>query len=232
MSGGTISGGTYGIRLTSCTLHGGTLSGNTTGDFRETCSAVGYGTTLASATQYSTYRTADGYANEQYQVVIWDIGGVDGAVKAWMQGGYVESVATQPTNWPGGVDWVESYQHTLQDATRRCWIEKPIYCRKGVVVTVDVYVKHSATGFTERATACLVDMDDTTPAPASALDSEVAADNTDWQKLTLTHTPTRDKQIALRVYGKHASGTIIWREVVTQGGGGGGGSIFGGLIVR
>jgi len=214
-------------------LHGGSLSGATTdlyGSAGEMTLVRGYGTTLASATQYSGYRDCPD-THGINRAVIWDIGGVDGAVKWWAYGGNGESVATQPTNWPSGVDFSESYQQTFETASVPCYLDKPIYGRKGVPIRVDVYCKMSATGFSTRGTAELVDASDAEPIALSPLATATMADNTDWQKLTVEYTPTYDHEITLRVRAKNASGTLIWREVVTQGSGGGG-SVFGGLIVR
>jgi len=86
-----------------------------------------------------------------------------------------------------------------------------------VPIRVDVYCKMSATGFTTRGTAELVDPSDGEPIASSPLATATMADNTDWQKLTLEYTPTYDHEITLRVRARNASGTLIWREIVTHG---------------
>jgi len=176
-----------------------------------------YGIVLGSSTQCYEYRAvAD--STGRNRLVAWDIGGVDGAVKWWAYGGNGASVATQPTNWPSGVTFSESYQQTFETAAVPCYLDKPIYARRGEPIRVDVYCKMSATGFTTRGTAELVDPSDGEPIASSPLATATMEDNTDWQKLTLEYTPTYDHEITLRVRAKNASGTLIWREVVRVSG--------------
>jgi hypothetical protein len=177
----------------------------------------GYGVTLASTNQYGNATTASPYG-----LFIQDLGnsGVPQAGRILMANGsgYMKSegyvIGTHGTP-PASLDFVHriTYSSTYLGNTYYEWDVKGI---NGTPITATVYVKSAQTGMALLPTVAICNKRLEYGNSAEILASTTAADNTDWQTLTLNYTPTENCPLTVRVYAKNASGTTFFREVITE----------------
>lgn len=157
----------------------------------------GVGASLLSAAQIeSTYLWSISGTPPQ-PVVIWDYAGVTGALRAWCLNGTITDAVDQvPTGYS------LAYKFTFQQAAGPVFIDVPITLSQNTV-SVSVAVKKSANGMTETPKAQIVDV-----ATNAVLATATMADDTNWQTLTISYTPTTNAQLAFRVRGTNASGNL------------------------
>lgn len=204
-------------------LRGATLSNNNT-DIQTTAGAtnqvVGYGASLNSATQVDTTYLQQVQGGWQ-SIVMWDIGGVAGALKAWMPGGvFISDTATNTlTNAPSSLI---QFKGTPGSAgLLPCFLDIPFYGRNGVTLNVTVYCKKDTNSMAETPVAQIIDPNvQTFLGGADVLASATMADDTNLQKLTMSYTPAADGPLTFRFRGKHTSGNY-WFAVQGLGGEGG-----------
>ena len=206
---------TYGLNgCTNATLHG-TQSGNTVADvyLGYGGNVYGYGASLSSTTQVVNYALG---ANGTRQQGAWlfDIGGVAGALKAWMGGGRIVS---DTVTLPPGTTITTTWQYIFESAVNSpVWVDLPLLLKAGTN-TVKVYVKKDTNGMTATPKAQLLAATDING--ATPLSEVVMVDDTNWQTLTLTYTSATAQQAIVRVEGKNATGSL-WTAIAVQGGGG------------
>jgi hypothetical protein len=154
------------------------------------------------------YDVADASGNPQLgRMKWWNCGGY-GASEDWVQGTH--------GNPPVPLTYV--HKHTFETANYDNWLEVPIWGEKNVPLTVRVYVRKQQNGMTAMPYAKLVDPNRPFGDAQEALAAATMDDNTAWQTLTLSTTPTYDRQLVLRVGAKNASGTMYWDfDVRTSG---------------
>ena len=140
----------------------------------------------------------------------------------WSPGGYGKSEAySEPTHGtpPPGVALAYVHKSNFETANARNYIDIPILCEPGRPVRVLVYAKKQQNGMTQTPKAQLID-----PARAwgdanEAVASATMADDTNWQTLSLEIRQHRrcTKQLALRVGGTNATGSLYWNWAIHQG---------------
>jgi len=219
---GTIANCTTGIYGSSGVLRA--LMLNNTADIdQQGATITGYGSTLGGTTQVSGIVVSQ---TGSEQVVIYDIGTVAGALKAWMPGvtGYVFDDDAGGTLPAGSSLDTTFYKFPCASATLPAFLDFPIVAPKDVEITISGEVYLSAEGMTERPTLQLVDpSDDPIRGGTAVIDEDIAADSSlEWQSLSLTYTATYQRPLIVRVRARD-SVTAWWGGVmVTQAGGGGG----------
>jgi hypothetical protein len=188
----------------------------------------GYGAMLGSTSQVINYlATTASEWNAGISVVMFDVAtsGLSpqpGQLAWWSPGGYGKSEAySQGTHGTPPVTLAYVHKSNFETVNARNYIDIPINAPKGQLLTVTVWAKKSANGMTSTPAFKLIDKNREWGHASESLDSETMADDTNWQTLTLSYTPTEDKQIALRAEGKNASGNMYWDYDVAIGGGGG-----------
>ncbi len=222
--GGIISGSIIGCTtnlIGQAILNGATLSGATQDiGYAAGTSApfvIGYGASLNSTTQVQTPTGAS--AVGQNTVILFDAGGVAGAVKWWGAGqsspGISDTGTNTLTNAPSGLT---QFKLIPGSAALPTYFDIPFWGRNGVAINLTVHCKKDTNAMTETPNAQIIDPDKQLfLAGADVLATATMADNTNLQALTLSYTPTADRPLVFRFRGKHASGNF-WFAVQGLGG--------------
>ena len=140
-----------------------------------------------------------------------------------MPGGYVLTEAA-----PGGAPVVlpYAYKHIPESATRCVWLDIPFTCKADEELEINVYVKATSapSGMAEGPRVQLIDPDYAFNHASSLLVDTPIADNTNWQTINVSYTPTTSRELRLRVRGADATDTeyFHWMFVPVKGLGGGG----------
>ena len=209
--------------LYSCTgeIGNAVFSGNNQDIFMSGYSITGHGATLGSSTQVTSYLTATDPASSYMQTCIYDISGIAGRVGVWMPGGIVKSVASGWSGTPPSP--VQSFYHNHNPVGQSgsstsvfCpnFLDFPITGIAGTPITVTLWLQKDGNSWKETPVASLVDMAHGFDTGAAVLATTTMADNTSWQTLTLTYTPTYNQQIKLRVECMNGSGNLWWNYAV------------------
>lgn len=142
------------------------------------------------------------YFRERDQTVVRDIGGVAGAIKAWMPGG---RVVTDTVIYPVGYTY--SYNFIFETAGYATFLDFPFNACVGVN-TFSVWMKKdtNAMGVTPRIQ--IIDPKSDTFDGGVALFESVMADNTDWQEIQVYYTSIVERKLWLRVTGTHSAGNL------------------------
>jgi hypothetical protein len=239
----SLTGNTYGIVYGSVMLRGSpTIGGagalaNVNGDLLGDTSGfpivTGYGVSLQSAIQcggYSLSLHTQGWPC----AVMWDIGGVTGALKAWMYGGrIVTQTGTLPSPVPA---WCKvdagasgTYQAIYERSATPTYLDFPIYGMKGRKVSVTVVCKKDTNSMTETPSIAICDPNASifsgTPGSVGGdiLATSTMADTTNWQTLRTSYTPTKHGPLIVRWRGRNASGNSYWHWYQAPTGVSGGG---------
>jgi hypothetical protein len=171
----------------------------------------GYGISPDSPTQVIGY--AYPYSGD---VILYDVADSNGTpqpgyLKAWTPGGTTASVAySAGTHGTPPVSLAIIHESTYESALANNFVEWEINGSSGLAITATLYVKSSATGMTTRPTIAICSPRYPRWNASGILASGTAADNTDWQTVTASYTPTADGPLVVRVYGCNASGTTYW----------------------
>jgi hypothetical protein len=213
ISGGTFSGNNYGLyNCTAATISGGTFSGNGY-DLRQVNGRI-HNVSLTSTTEHYLYTlNTFNTANCQSE----DHDGVDGALKAWCQGGVVTSQTTvKPTGY------TQAYIHVLEsDAYPAFWC-KEFSVEPGKTVSVEVQLRKDAS-MTYLPRVYLMASIGNPLAGATPVDTFTMTDSTDtWESDTfsITNSTAYDQDYTLWFVGQNATDNIYSAyDITTEGGG-------------
>ena len=205
---GPISGCSNGVYGGTGRIISSTFNGNTY-DLRETI-GVAIGSSFNSTTQnynYASYRAG--------QFVAWDIGGVDGAVKAWMGGGtIVPEAVVVPTGWTAS----HRIQHERAAAgaiATPVWLDYPLLNDGRVLTKATVWLRRDTASMTELPRVQLIapDEDPIVISGASPLWEQVmTADVDTWELVNVSFAADRLRPgTVLRVYSRNASGNVYFQ---------------------
>jgi len=182
---------------------------------------MGYGATLGGTTQVSNVvATPLG----QDQVVMHDIGGVPGALKAWMPGiGTAVINDTAGGSLPAGSSLDTTYYKFPDGSgTLPGFLDFPILAPKDVEITITAEVYLDETGMIEPQLQ-LIDPADDPFVGGAVIDSDQAAHSAGvWQTLSFTYTATYIRPLVVRLRGEGFLNDWWGGVMVTQAGGGGG----------
>ena len=241
---GTVSGCGTGVIFGTGWLRGVVLSGNTQDMYPNGGYWQGWGVTLSSATQCTYYKHSQIASQEMHNaaVAIMDLGGVAEALGFWTLGGYTKSAAyAVGTHGTPPAELALVHESTFEDNDRLNWVEYVVWGVSGQAVAVTFYGKLTAhAAFTTLPSIGIYDPTEGWQSVDEVLDVETMAASTDWQTLTVTYTPTRDRELRVRMQGcgGNAGGTgteqLYWYAEIapSSAGGGGGGPVVGSRIVR
>ena len=188
-------------------------------DMYELCSFDGYGATLGSATQVSTFvNNARGLnpPNGRVQILIRDIGGVSGALKAWMYAGRIIDRSGAEANFAIGA----TRKLIFENNATPVFLDRTIYAENGKLISVAASFQKDTNAMTQTPLMQIFD------AGADPFDGYAASatftmtDNLLQQDTTLTFTATRTGNWVVRVRGQHASGNLWMAMAITIGTGG------------
>jgi len=99
---------------------------------------------------------------------------------------------------------------TYESALANNFVEWELHGSAGLAITATLYAKSAQTSMTTRPTIAICSPRYARWNVTGILASGVAADNTDWQTVTASYTPTADGPLVVRVYGSNATGTTYW----------------------
>jgi len=210
---GTVSGCTYGVIYGTVVMRGGSFANNVRDLYL--CTSSGGPASLNSSTQNGLYKHSQvGAVQSRFTCLVRDLGGVSGALGCWTSGGYVKSEAyAVGTHGIPPVDPPDALIHvmTAEDNEGIVYLELPIELAALRPCLVTLYGKLTGTtSWTARPRVGLYDQSKDWQAVDEAFaESDVMASNTDWQVLTCTYVPNRDRYAYLRVQavGGNAGGT-------------------------
>lgn len=167
-----------------------------------------------------------GYGSEFKSICLYDVGdgsgnAQPGRIKAWFSGGTLDYVLTASAPASPPIDPTFFHRANYADSLYYIFTDIPIYGQRNVPITLTIWCANSASGsFSQLPKFELRDptygVFDTS---TGVLASVTMADNTSWQTLTLSYTPTTDRQLVFRFYGSRASGITYWNYKATFGGG-------------
>ncbi|HUV66046.1 MAG TPA: hypothetical protein VMW24_19275 [Sedimentisphaerales bacterium] len=232
---GTISNCTTGISGGSGKLLGATLTGNTTDIAHNNGEWIGYGATLGGTTQVgSIYSSPTGHQ----QVVMHDIGGVAGALKAWMYGsnsaagGIVNNDAPPDDAGAGTFASVlpnaKCYTFNCTSVTYPAYLDFPIRRVKNQAITITARMRQLVAGMTERPTVQLIDPEDDPFFGGTALATETVTDDALWQTLTINYNPVDatnyDRELIVRLRATE-TGAVMYGGMTVETAGSGGGAV-------
>ena len=206
---GSVSGCSYGVIYGSVRLAGGTLSNNS----RDLYSCITSGAaSLDSTVQNGAYKYATLPMVEcRFAAMVMPLGGVQGALGCWTQGGYAKSAAySAGTHGTPPVASSLIHEQTFEDNNRLCYVEFPYYAEKAHQVTVIFHGKLTGTAsFDVLPSIGIYDADKPWQDATAALAVATMEASTDWQTLEVTYTTTDDRPLDIRVQGKggNAGGT-------------------------
>jgi len=175
----------------------------------------GYGTQLRSATPMNAYISPK--PNHMASCILYDLADASGdpqpgRMRWWTPYGYGitedfnEAVHESP---PVPLEYV--YKQTMLNSADPDWVEVPIWGEKNVPLVVRIYIRKAHGCMTEPYGAALIDPDYAFGDPAAELAKVLGWEDSDWQTLTLSCTPTHDRQLMLRVFGEDDdNGWLYW----------------------
>jgi len=219
ISGGTFSGNSAGMNAcTSATISGGTFSGNTYG-LRQVNGKL-HNITLTSAIEHYEY-TANTYTTANCQSEDHD--GVDGALKAWCNGGVVTSqTSVKPTGY------TQAYLLDPESATYPVFFTKQFSVEPGKTVDVEVQLRKDAS-MSYLPRVYLMASIGNPLAGATPVDTFTMTDSTNtWESdtFTIANSTDYDQDYTLYFVAQNASGNVYSAyDITTAGGSGGGGAV-------
>jgi len=225
---GTIRNCDYGVSSSNVDLSGATLTGNAISDIAHNASRViGHGTTLGSGTQVSNIIATESGSE---QVVIYDIGGIDGALKAWMAGALMAAGGIVNNDDPGEgfvsvLPNAKCYTFNCASASYPAFLDFSVRKIKSVPLVVIARMRQNASGMTERPTVQLINPANDPLFGGTALATQMVTDDTFWQTLTINYNPSDaanyDRGLIVRLRMRDASKVGYGGFTVAGGGGGG-----------
>ena len=175
----------------------------------------GYGAGLRSTTQVADYLQQAAYPVGS--AILYDVADASGnpqpgRMKWWTCYGYGASedfdleVHETP---PVPLEYV--HKQTMMSSSEPARVDVPIWGEKDVPLIVRVYIRKAYGCLTEPYGAALIDPSYAFGDPAAELVKVLGWEDTDWQTLTLSYTPTHDRQLILRVFGEDDdNGWLYW----------------------
>jgi len=227
-SGGAISGCTYGVNSGSGhTFSGGVISGCSQGvnsgsghfqwpgivmsgntrDMYGLCVFDGYAASLNSTTQVAAFNNnVEGLnpPNGRAQIVIRDIGGAPGALKAWMYAGRITDRSGIEPNFAIGA----TRKYIFENNATPVFLDRVIYAEAGKPIWANVSMQKDVNGMTETPRVQIFD-EAYDPFDGYAVGAEqVMADDLVQHDYVLTYTALRTGNHVVRIRGKNAAGNL------------------------
>ena len=227
-SGGVISGCTYGVNSGSGhTFSGGVISGCSQGvnsgsghfqwpgivmsgntrDMYGLCVFDGYAASLNSTTQVAAFNNnVEGLnpPNGRAQIVIRDIGGAPGALKAWMYAGRITDRSGIEPNFAIGA----TRKYIFENNATPVFLDRVIYAEAGKPIWANVSMQKDVNGMTETPRVQIFD-EAYDPFDGYAVGAEqVMADDLVQHDYVLTYTALRTGNHVVRIRGKNAAGNL------------------------
>ena len=206
---GPISGCNNGVVNGANRIIGSVLSGNTSSDLYSTV-GVSVGASFNSVVQNQNY--AD-YATGQF--VAWDIGGVAGAVKAWMGGG---TIVPEATIIPTG--FTVSHRMMHERAARGAiaapvWLDYPLLNDERMVTKATVWLRRDTASMTELPRVQIIQPDEdpiTVPGATPEWEQVMTAGVNEWEQVNVSFAADRLRPgTVLRVYSRNATGNVYFQ---------------------
>jgi hypothetical protein len=231
---GTLRGQTAPQFLTDIVYRGALLEGNTN-DIYVTSTQYApiraYRTNFNSPTKISTVYNQVAAASGPVLILNVDpvISGVvkEGRLQGWTPGGTITNNESPPASPPVALSFTHlfTFQSTATTTfpgsiTYPVFVDIPVMGIAGVLLSIDVYLKKSLNSMGETPRVQLIDPGQPWDSVASKIVDTAMADDTNWQTITVSTTPTVNKQYILRVRGRHTSGTLDWNYAIASSGGG------------
>jgi len=210
----TFSGNTYGAYSCASRFIDCDFSSNTTADFSQPGQNVGRHCSLNSATQHNAYAGTNPVPG--VQTVMWDIGGVAGYVKAWMAGGRIVPDLTTVPNaaFTHSHQFIFEYAQTTgvtAQPTPVC-VDFPVGTNGQGKIDLTIYLRRDTEAMTEMMRAQIIDLaDDPLFGGTPLAEAVMTAGANAWQSMALTTVISDSQQVALRLYGRNASGNA-WAQ--------------------
>lgn len=142
-----------------------------------------------------------------------------GKHRAWCSGGTTTYVATASAPASPPADPGHFMVTTYDNAKFLAFFEERYWFKSGVPVTITVWCINSASGsWGQIPKVGVYDLDvrDYQDLATSVAETTMT-DNTSWQTLTLSFTPSKDMRAMFRIFGARASGTTHWNYAVSPG---------------
>jgi len=204
---GELSGNYYAVDTCSGYLIGATLKDNIAADLWNRCNFVGYASSLQSGVQSGNFVNNSAGASESGygQVKIDNYAGA-GTTYAWMYAGTVIPRSGGDPTLSAGT----TLKYVPLVATHQTYIDYSLgNLSIGQKVKISVYMKHSATGFTQRGKFEVFHWSDDPFFGGTALYSWTALDNTDEQFSGYEFEALEAGEHILRISCKNASGNLF-----------------------
>jgi len=203
-----LRGNEVGIRRSNATYRNLDLANKR--DFWES-NGTGHGCELAGTTE-SYMHDASYNLNDRAALMLYDVrsGGTiqPGRCKGWNPLSELASEAA-PANPPASLDYAHKITYDPGSDDRDDWdsfYDFPVYGFAGKALQIKCYVKANTapSGFTTQPRLQIIDPNEEHGSAGSKLDDDEIADTTDWQTVTLSHTPDYDRPLVLRIIGAAA----------------------------
>ena len=207
-SGGVISGCSQGVNSGSGHFQwpGIVMSGNTR-DMYGLCVFDGYAASLNSTTQVAAFNNnVEGLnpPNGRAQIVIRDIGGAPGALKAWMYAGRITDRSGIEPNFAIGA----TRKYIFENNATPVFLDRVIYAEAGKPIWANVSMQKDVNGMTETPRVQIFD-EAYDPFDGYAVGAEqVMADDLVQHDYVLTYTALRTGNHVVRIRGKNAAGNL------------------------
>ena len=190
----------HGVYLSSspyCTVSSASMSGNASADARsEYGDALFIDSTFGSATE--VYATV-AYYNDRVRSQNHDLGGYDWE---WTDGGTINSEATNRVGGTGKMWKLLTSSTSRTSAYPLDWELAPVALVGGETTTVKVWLKKAHATNVDGKLVCRGGQVD----GISTDEVATLANNTNWQELTLTLSPTNDCVVLLEVWAEYVAG--------------------------
>lgn len=217
------------VQIIGCTIGLGNSSANTYGtivkannltcinnnvDIGESSSCVGYNISLSGITQVAT-PIARTNRTTMFGTVIYDIGGVPGAYKAWYRGGRVVSDPTVPHS-----PLTQTMKHIFDRIDGPTYTDWVIWCPANYKTKILVHMIKDANGMTETPRSQVFYSENDPVYGGTVIQENIMVDDLNWQVFSCSVKPTYDRQVTIRTRGTNAANNF-WSGVYLKAGGGG-----------
>jgi len=209
LSGCTLSGNNYEfVSNIGLLLQGNTISSNAGKDYSLSNGwGNGYNNTYPATPTCQSYLNGD--PNGWKRATEYNYNGVANSIIYYSNGGYGLTQAP-PAGQPGGITY--SLHNVMQDVRCPLEFDIPIYGFAGVPLNLTVWIISAQlpAGMTVGPRVQIIDPTQVYGSAASKLWDTPIANNTSWQTIPVSYTPTVTGPLLLRVTATNASGTYDW----------------------
>jgi len=187
----------------NCVFVGATVNGTGAIPFK----SITANNTLFGCTVTGTISYATAVPVVPLQMVSWDHGASVGATAFYSPTCTGSDDATTPSP-----DANTPLKLTFTSAANPAVLDMPVFGWANKTLAVSVAAKQSGTGWTTPCVLQLLNADVDPDAAGAVLASATIAENTDWQTLTLSYTPTVGRPLIVRVQAANATGNL-WVDI-------------------